>query len=267
VAIMNDTGGLLTAGERGEIAIRGAGVTRGYENNAEANNRAFVHGWFRTGDEGYLDNDGYLFITGRLKEIINRGGEKIMPREIYEVLMDHPAVAQATTFAMPDKELGEDVGAAVVLRAPGITEQELRRFAAQRLAYFKVPRRIVFLDEIPKGPTGKIQRIGLAEQLGLMTGLEASVPDSGQFVAPRSQVEEILTEIWCKVLNLPVLSVNQRFLDLGGDSVQAARVVARLRQRLGIDLSLLDFFEAPTIAGQAVQVQTKLLQQDSSEDV
>ena len=115
-----------------------------------------------------IDDDGYLSLTGRLKEMINRGGEKISPREVDEILLDHPAVAQALTFALPHDMLGEDVAAAVVLREGKETsERELRDFCAQRLADFKVPRKIVFLKEIPKGATGKLQRIGLAEKLGL----------------------------------------------------------------------------------------------------
>ncbi|MCA3227425.1 MAG: AMP-binding protein, partial [Burkholderiales bacterium] len=129
---------------------------------------AFTNGWFRTGDQGTLDADGYLSITGRLKEIINRGGEKISPREVDEVLMDHPAVAQVVTFAIPHDKLGEDIGAAVVLKeGRQATERELREFVQSRLADFKVPRRILLLEEIPKGATGKLQRIGLAAKLGL----------------------------------------------------------------------------------------------------
>jgi acyl-CoA synthetase (AMP-forming)/AMP-acid ligase II len=168
LAIMDEAGRLLAPGSTGEIVIRGPGVSTGYENNPQANASAFVHGWFRTGDQGVLDRDGYLSITGRLKEIINRGGEKISPREVDEVLMDHPAVAQAVTFALPHASLGEDVGAAVVLRAgETLSERELRSSAGSRLADFKVPRRIVFVEEIPKGATGKLQRIGLAALLGL----------------------------------------------------------------------------------------------------
>ena len=168
VSVMDAGGHLLAPGEEGEIVIRGPNVTPGYENNEAANREAFTHGWFRTGDQGFRDEDGYLTITGRLKEIINRGGEKISPREVDEVLMDHPAVQQVVTFAMPHPKLGEEVAAAVVLRegaeaGPG----DVRAFAAGRLAGFKVPRRVVVLDEIPKGPTGKLRRIGLADQLGL----------------------------------------------------------------------------------------------------
>ena len=168
MAIMASDGRLLAAGEIGEIVIRGPNVTGGYENNPTANGDAFAHGWFHTGDQGTMDEEGYFRITGRLKEIINRGGEKISPREVDEVLMDHPAVAQVVTFAMPHRTLGEDVGAVVVLReGMSAAERELRDFAATRIAGFKVPAKIIFMEEIPKGATGKLQRIGLAEKLGL----------------------------------------------------------------------------------------------------
>jgi acyl-CoA synthetase (AMP-forming)/AMP-acid ligase II len=168
IAIMDEAGQLRKAGETGEIVIRGDNVTAGYENNPKANAEAFVSGWFRTGDQGVLDADGYLTLTGRLKEIINRGGEKISPREVDEALMDHPAVLQVVTFAVPHERLGEDVAAAVVLReGASASEHELRAFLSERIAPFKTPRRILFLAEIPKGATGKLQRIGLAEKLGL----------------------------------------------------------------------------------------------------
>ena len=168
VGIMDPDGKLLGRGETGEVVIKGPNVTAGYENNPKANAENFTNGWFRTGDQGVLDGEGYLTITGRLKEIINRGGEKISPREVDEVLMDHPAVAQAVTFAMPHPKLGEDVAAAIVLREGQQTdERAVRDFAAERLADFKVPRKVLILEEIPKGATGKLQRIGLAEKLGL----------------------------------------------------------------------------------------------------
>jgi oxalate---CoA ligase len=168
VAIMDEAGKLLPPDSVGEIVIRGENVTLGYESNPKANAEAFSNGWFRTGDQGVMNAEGYLTLTGRLKEIINRGGEKISPREVDDVLMDHPAVQQVITFAMPHDKLGEDVAAAVVLReGVSATEKELREFVSQRLADFKVPRKILFLDEIPKGATGKLQRIGLAAKLGL----------------------------------------------------------------------------------------------------
>ncbi|HVR28816.1 MAG TPA: acyl--CoA ligase [Thermoanaerobaculia bacterium] len=168
IAVMDAGGRLLEPGEIGEVVIRGPSVTAGYLGDSEATAAAFTDGWLRTGDQGWLDGEGYLRLTGRLKEIINRGGEKISPREVDEALLDHPAVAQAVTFALPDARLGEEVAAAVVLRdGAAATESEIRDFARARLAAFKVPRRVLFLAEIPKGATGKLQRIGLAEKLGL----------------------------------------------------------------------------------------------------
>ena len=144
---MDEEGKPVAAGSVGEVVIRGRNVTRGYENNPEANAKAFTHGWFRTGDEGVLDEGGYLRLTGRLKEMINRGGEKVSPIEIDTVLMDHPAVAQVVTFALPHPTLGEDVAAAVVLRENvECNEHVLREFASARLAGFKVPRKFVFIS-------------------------------------------------------------------------------------------------------------------------
>ncbi|MDF1791017.1 MAG: acyl--CoA ligase [Thalassobaculaceae bacterium] len=174
IRLMDASGRFVGADEAGEIVIRGPNVTAGYEANPKANAENFPADpdggarWFRTGDEGRIDADGYLSITGRLKEIINRGGEKIAPREVDEVLMDHDAVAQAVTFAVAHPKLGEEVGAAVVLgEGKTASEQDLKDFVSARLADFKVPRKLVILDEIPKGATGKLQRIGLAKKLGL----------------------------------------------------------------------------------------------------
>ena len=168
VAIMGADGSLLGADEVGEIVIRGPNVTAGYENNPTANEEGFLNGWFRTGDQGVKDADGYVSITGRLKEIINRGGEKVSPREVDEILMDHPAVAQTVCFGMPHPKLGEEVAAVVVLKDGAVaTEREIQDFVALRAADYKVPKKILFMDEIPKGATGKLQRIGLAQKLGL----------------------------------------------------------------------------------------------------
>ena len=168
IGIMDDSGALLPQGARGEIVVRGPNVTRGYVNNPEANARSFTNGWFRTGDQGSLDEEGYLRIIGRLKEMINRGGEKVSPLEVDVVLMEHPAVQLALTFAVPHDKLGEEVAAAVVLKEnKTVTERELRDFAAKHLVHYKVPHKIVFVAELPRGPTGKLQRIGLAAKLGL----------------------------------------------------------------------------------------------------
>lgn len=168
VAVMNGDGMRQPTLKEGEIVIRGRNVTTGYLSNTEANANAFFGDWFRTGDQGFIDEDGYVKVTGRLKEIINRGGEKIAPLEVDEVMIGHPAVAQVCTFAIPHERLGEEIGAAVVLVEGKFVEAgTLREFASMQLADFKVPRRIVFVDEIPKGATGKIQRITLASELGL----------------------------------------------------------------------------------------------------
>ncbi|MGR3492786.1 MAG: AMP-binding protein, partial [Shimia sp.] len=171
VRIAHEVEDRLTNGT-GEVVISGPNVTPGYESNPDANAKSFFEAegarWFRTGDQGAFDADGFLHLTGRLKEIINRGGEKISPLEVDGVLMDHPAIAQCVTFALPHPKLGEEVAAAIALRDGAHTdERTIRNFAAERLATFKVPRRVVILDEIPKGATGKMQRIGMAEKLGL----------------------------------------------------------------------------------------------------
>ncbi|HTD21723.1 MAG TPA: acyl--CoA ligase [Terriglobales bacterium] len=169
--ILDEAGTVQPAGVRGEVAIRGESVTSGYWAPAEANQAAFCNGWLRTGDQGFMDARGYLTLTGRLKEIINCGGEKISPAEIDQVLTDHPSVATALAFGVDSALLGERVYAAVVPReGQQVTERELKRFASDRLAKFKIPRRILILDEIPKGPTGKMQRIGMAQRLGISVG-------------------------------------------------------------------------------------------------
>jgi acyl-CoA synthetase (AMP-forming)/AMP-acid ligase II/aryl carrier-like protein len=259
VAIMDDAANLLPTGVEGEIVIRGDNVFAGYAANSEANAVAFDNGWFRTGDLGRLDPEGYLFISGRLKEIINRGGETISPREIDEALLDHPAVSAALAFAVPDRRLGEQVAAAVVIE-PGasVNERDLRNFASVRIAPFKVPRRIVFLDEIPKGPTGKLQRIGLADRLGLdeLEGKQEELPAT----PPSSAVEVLLADLWSDVLGVEEIAVHDRFLDVGGDSMLAMRLLARVRDTLDLDFTVIDFFDHATIAGQAVLVEDRLLE-------
>ncbi len=263
VAIMDEGGRLVAPGVTGEIVIRGSNVTHGYLNSPAAGAQAFTAGWFRTGDQGCLDEDGYLFITGRIKEIINRGGEKISPREIDEALLEHPAVAQAVAFAVPHDTLGEDVAAAVVPRDNAVvSKQELKAFVAERLSLFKVPQSIVFLEAIPKGPTGKLQRIGLAETLGL-TGKRAGEPAA--HVAPRTPTEADLERIWSRVLRVDRVSATGRFLDLGGDSMLITRLAAGIREKFGLEISLMDLFNAQTISSQAALVEA-LLAQRSRQD-
>jgi acyl-CoA synthetase (AMP-forming)/AMP-acid ligase II len=158
---MDEAGTLLAQGERGEVVIQGPNVIDGYVNNPEANATSFTDGWFRTGDQGVLDRDGYLSLVGRLKEMINRGGEKIAPREIDEVLLQHPAVGEAVAFGIPHAAWGEEVAAAVVLKEP-VSDKELLAFARERLADYKVPRKLYIVDKIPRTATGKIQRRSVA---------------------------------------------------------------------------------------------------------
>jgi acyl-CoA synthetase (AMP-forming)/AMP-acid ligase II len=164
VAIMDEAGTLLPAGTPGEVVVRGPNVTRGYHNNPEANQAAFTNGWFRTGDRGVMDKDGYVTLIGRIKELINRGGEKISPLEVDAALLTHPAVAEAACFAAPDAKYGEEVHAAVVLKGAA-TAEELQTHCGSRLADFKVPKVIHLVKELPKGPTGKVQRRFMAGAL------------------------------------------------------------------------------------------------------
>ena len=262
ITILDPEGRPAAPGSIGEVAIRGATVFDGYEANPEANAAAFVDGWFRTGDEGTLDADGYLSLHGRLKELINRGGEKVAPVEVEEALLSIPGVAQAVVFAMPDPRLGEAVAAAVV-EAEGarLTERDLQARVAERLADFKVPRAIRVVPEIPKGPTGKIQRIGMAKRLGLddSNGSGARRPGGGasagtggdrsrDVVGPRTELEATLVAIWSEVLGVDPVGITDDFFELGGDSVLAAMIITRIGNRFRHrDLPLATFLWAPTI--------------------
>lgn len=257
IAMMDEAGNLLPSGEIGEIVIRGAPVMAGYENDPKANREAFTDGWFRTGDQGYLDEDGYLFITGRLKEIINRGGEKISPLEVDQVLMDHPAVTQVVTFAIPHPTLGEEVASAIVLhKRASVTESEIREFAAKRLTDFKVPRQIFIVEEIPEGPTGKLRRVGLAEKLSLKSFDQPQTLPKAEYTAFRTPLEKVLAEIWAEVLDLERVGAHDNFFYLGGDSILATLVVSRVRRVLQLELSLVSFFENPTVAEMALSLET-----------
>jgi acyl-CoA synthetase (AMP-forming)/AMP-acid ligase II len=239
VAALDEAGNVLPPGERGEISIQGENVTRGYEANPKANEQAFTNGWFRTGDQGLLDEDGYVFLTGRLKEIINRGGEKVSPREVDEVLLEHPDVAQVVTFALPHPSLGEDVAAAVVRRPNAAADPDaLRAFVAKRLAPFKVPGTIVLIDKIPKGPTGKLQRIGLASLLAEQL--------AGAHVAPRTDEEALLAAVYARVLDVQRVSVRSSFASLGGDSISAVRISSEAAN-VGLSFSAGEVLELQTI--------------------
>jgi amino acid adenylation domain-containing protein len=252
IVTWDESGRVLPPGETGEIAIRGANVTAGYAGPDGTRFGVSPEGWLATGDLGRLDADGYLFLTGRKKEIINRAGEKISPREVEEELLNHPGVADAVVFALPDLRLGEEV-AALIVRRPGsiVSERQIREFAESRLAAFKTPRSIFFREEIPKGPTGKVQRIGLADRLGISLITRAST-EATVYVAPNNAVEEELAAEWRDILRCSRVGVLDRFLDLGGDSLLAARLVSRMRDRYGIDVPLARFFDCSTVRALAL---------------
>ncbi|WP_454624934.1 amino acid adenylation domain-containing protein [Bradyrhizobium cenepequi] len=245
IAIMDNEGRRLPAGERGEIVLRGPTISRGYYNDPEATRSAFRDGWFRTGDLGYLDEDGYLFIVGRIKDVINRGGQKISPVEVEEVLLSHPDVLEAGVFGVPHQKLGETVGAAIVLRPPsGATAHQLRQFARQRLAAYKVPSLIRMVQALPKGASGKLKRSALVELVSAGPAAE----DNEYKCLPRSELERQLAGIWAKLLEVEQVGVDQDVFALGADSLAVTQMLSRLREQFGTDLSFKDIFDAPTVA-------------------
>jgi len=245
VAIMDEGGTFLSGRQEGEVVVRGPSIMVGYDGDPLATAAAFAGDWFKTGDLGSFDDDGYLFLTGRVREMINRGGEKISPREIDEVLLQHPAVAEVATFAVPHVTLGEDIAAAVVLRPPAVAEpKDIRQFAIGRIADFKVPRQVLIVSEIPKGPTGKVQRIGLAARLGMAHG----AAQGREFVAPRTPLETALANYWAELLQVERIGINDDFFDSGGDSLLAARVLTHVFEIAQVELGVAQFFEAPTVA-------------------
>ena len=253
VAIMDDRGDVLPAGEVGHVTVRGPSVMPGYDGDAAATAAAFTGDWFKTGDQGFFDDEGYLYLSGRTREMINRGGENIAPREVDEALLEHPAVAEAVTFAVPHATLGEDVAAAVVLRPNAdATAKDLRQFAAGRLADFKVPRQVLIVEQLPKGSTGKVQRIGLAEKLGLAGGSAAS----RTFAAPRTSLENILAGIWADVLRLEQVGIHDDFFALGGDSLLAAHVLTSIHDAMHLEVEVVSLFDAPTVAEMAEYLET-----------
>jgi len=255
VCILNCSNLQLPIGETGEISISGTNVTPGYVKNPEANRASFTDGWFRTGDQGYFDEEGYLFITGRLKEMINRGGENIAPREIDEALLTHCEVRQAVGFGVPHPSLGEDVAAAVILEeSSNLDEASLRAYALEKLPAFKVPSRIIVLDDIPKGPTGKIQRIGLADKL--MDSLAVS------FKAPTSEMEKLVISTIEEILDVSGVGVNDNFFALGGDSLRAVQVLTRVKEKIDFDLPPMLLFQLPSPALLAEHLEEIIAKQE-----
>jgi acyl-CoA synthetase (AMP-forming)/AMP-acid ligase II len=245
VAIMDEHGAMLPDGQTGQVVVRGTNVMKAYDDDPAATEAAFAGGWFKTGDLGFFDEDQFLFLVGRVREMINRGGEKVAPVEVDDVLFEHPGVADAVTFSVPHATLGEDVASAVVLRPDALaTAKDLRQFVRERVAEFKVPRRILIVEKIPKGPTGKVQRIGLAAKLGLANDHD----NAWNFVAPRTELERALAERWAEILQVDEIGIHDDFFACGGDSLLATHVLSHIYDMAHIELNVSRFFEAPTIA-------------------
>lgn len=231
VRIVGPAGETLPACETGEVAVRGDNVFAGYENDADANAQQFRAGWFHTGDLGHLDADGDLFLTGRIKQLINRGGEKVNPQELDDALMAHEAVAQAACYAVPHRTLGEDVAAAVVLRdGKTVTPEALRAFLRGRLAAFKVPARIRIVDDLPRNMIGKIDRMALSRLDDEPAG-EASASPAAD--ATETGTEATVAAIWAEELELPSVGPDADFFAIGGDSLSAVRVFLAVEAAFG----------------------------------
>jgi len=250
-----ERGGPAEANAVGEIVLRGPGVTPGYIDDPEMNRAAFVDGWFHTGDLGRIDSDGFLTIVGRIKEMINRGGEKIAPAEIDQALLSHPAIAEATSFAVPHPRLGEDIAAAVVLR-PGqtVTPVELRRYLKPLLAPFKIPRRIHILAAIPKGDTGKVRRQDLP-------ALIPAPAKTGPSFRP-SSLESEIAEIWRRLLGCAEIDRDDEFFELGGDSLLATQMILEVERLTGKQLPEDVLFEAATPR----QIAQRVIESEKSAD-
>jgi thioesterase domain-containing protein/acyl carrier protein len=256
VAIMGPNKQLLRPGERGEVVVRSADVFTGYENDPATNAECFVDDWYRTGDEGVFDADGYLMLTGRIKDIINRGGEKITPLEVDAAIKSYPDVADAMTFPIPHATLGEEVAAAVI-PVPGavFTDEILSKYLRGRLAPFKVPRRFVIVDKFPMGPTGKIPRRGLAEAFGLSIATAATRPERIEDDRPATPLEAKLQRLWQETLRLDRVGLHEDFFMLGGDSLQAVELFLMIEKEFGRRMPRSVLFEAGTVAKMAELIE------------
>lgn len=231
----------------GEVVVRGVNVTVGYDSMPEINAVIFQDGWFRTGDLGYFDNDGYLYLTGRIKELINRGGEKVSPYEVDQALLAHPAVLDAAAFGIPHTLLNEDVAALVVLKeASCLSRDELLAWLRDRLAFFKIPRVLHFVGAISRGKNGKLQRAHLAELYA--RNWSVSDVDRPAFVPPQTPVAKALAAMWIEILTCDQVGMDDDFFALGGDSLKAASFINVLQQKWGDTIYVSSLFDAPTLA-------------------
>jgi len=251
VAIMDESGTLLGPNCDGEVVARGPSVFDGYLDNPNANAAAFVNGWFRTGDLGRFDDDGYLTLIGRTKDVINRGGEKIGTLEVEAALAKHPAVEEVCVFAVPHASLGEEVAAAVTISAGcTVSKHEIRTHARGLLTAFKVPREVFFLPSLPKGATNKIRRDQVAQICRELLATSESARESA--ARAWSSLEQEVARVWQRVLGFDAIQLDDDFFLVGGDSLKAYELFAHLRKRYRVSLGLRQIFdEAATVAGMA----------------
>lgn len=233
----NETG---QSGSVGEILIRGDNVITEYWDDEEATSQTFIDGWLRTGDLGRFDETGRLYVVGRSKEMVKRGGFQVTPMEVEDALLSLPSISEAAAFGVDHETLGQDLVAAVVSNPPSNLEKdEIRTSLFDILAAYKIPSRVIVVDQIPKGQTGKIQRTGLAEFFREQIKVE--------YVAPSSTLEAILCEMVSEVLPIRRLGVADDFFLSGGDSLSGARYIGRIRKTFGVDLPIEALFSFPTV--------------------
>jgi len=255
VAVVDAAGHIARLDAEGEILVRGPEVFNGYENDAESTRKAFLDGWFRTGDLGRIDRDGFVFLIGRVKDIINRGGDKIAPSEVESVLMQHPAVRDAAVFSLPHATLGEDIAAAIVVSDEHWTsESELRRHLRQRLTPFKVPARIIVMEALPRNQLGKVDRAALAK------GVEEQTPPDME--APQGEWEIRVARIFSAVLAESHIGRQDNFFDLGGDSLRGVRVLASVEEAFGLAVPLELLFDNPTVVAFAEEISALARRRD-----
>lgn len=247
VAISDESGRRLGAGETGEIVVRGAEVFAGYEGNDEANRQAFRDGWFRTGDAGWIDRDGFLYLAGRIKDVINRGGVKISPVEIEAALARHPQVAEAAAFGVPHPTLGEDLAAAVVLRdGATIDGAGLHEHLRALLPASRVPALIFAVPRLPRGSLDKLNRKELARM--------AEGHIAADYEEAVGAIEVEVARVFAKVLGVPRVGRRDNFFHLGGDSLRGVSLVAGIERAFGLAVSLDTLFDHPTVMAFAARI-------------
>ena len=256
IMIVGEGGEQVPPGEQGEVLVGGPTVVSGYLDAPELTSAAFADGWFRSGDIGSIDEEGFLTLHGRKNDLINRGGEKISPIEVDEALLRHPAVAEAAAFTVPHPRLGEDVAAAVVLHPGMMTSPgELRKFLGAQIASYKIPRRIIIQDQLPKGATGKVLRRQLTESLN--ETIAAEIPLSTIPSVQRSTdvpLVDQLVELWQRLLKHAPISLDDDFFEKGGDSLLAMDMLAELEVLTGASIPASILLDAPTIRQLAAKI-------------